>query len=102
MQGVIVRIAVSVFGLLTLAMVLLAVYNEKGAFAVHAQSLKVQAVRKEIKALENENKNLSEEIKALENADPAVIEKIARDELGLVKPGDRILVLPADPASDKN
>ena len=56
MQGVIVRIALSVFGLLTVAMLLLALFNDKGCFAVYAQSLKLKALQENIKALENENK----------------------------------------------
>ena len=100
MQGVIVRIALGVFGLLTVSMLLLAVFNDKGAFAVYDRSLKLKAVESENIALEKENRQLNEEIKALET-DPAAIEKAAREEQGLVKPGEYILVLPdsATPAT---
>ena len=94
MQGVIVRIALSVFGFATLAMLLLAIYNDKGFFAVHAQGLKVKAIQKENEAIEEENKRLNDEIRALDNADPDAIEKRARENLNLVKPGDVILQLP--------
>jgi cell division protein FtsB len=93
MKGVIVRIALSVFGLLTVAMLLLAIFNDKGALAVYARSLKLDAVNKENAAIEEQNKELQRENKALED-DPAAIEKIAREKLGLVKPGEVILVLP--------
>jgi cell division protein FtsB len=94
MKGVIVRIALSVFGLLTVAMLLLAIFNDKGAMAAYARSLKLDAMNKENAAIEEQNKQLRRENKALED-DPAAIEKIAREQLGLVKPGEVILILPS-------
>ena len=93
MQGVIVRIALAVFGLLTVAMLLLAVFNEKGALQVHAQARKLSAIESEISRLDTENKKLTAEIQAL-RSDPATIEKLAREELKLVKPGEVVLVTP--------
>ena len=94
MKGVIVRIALSVFGLLTVAMLLLAIFNDKGAMAVYARSLKLKAMNAGNAALEEQNKQLQLENNALEQ-DPSTIEKIAREKLGLVKPGEVILVLPS-------
>jgi len=93
MQGVIVRIALAVFGLLTVAMLLLAVFNEKGALQVHAQARKLSAIESEISRLDTENKKLTAEIQAL-RSDPTTIEKLAREELKLVKPGEVVLVTP--------
>ena len=93
MQGVIVRIALAVFGLLTVAMLLLAVFNEKGALQVHAQARKLGAIESEISKLDTENKKLTAEIQAL-RSDPTTIEKLAREELKLVKPGEVVLVTP--------
>jgi cell division protein FtsB len=93
MQGVIVRIALAVFGLLTVAMLLLAVFNEKGALQVHAQARKLSAIESEISRLDAENKKLTAEIQAL-RSDPTTIEKLAREELKLVKPGEVVLVTP--------
>ncbi|MBI4471910.1 MAG: septum formation initiator family protein [Acidobacteria bacterium] len=93
MQGVIVRIALGVFGLLTVAMLLLAIFNDKGALQVHARSEKLAAIEKEIAAIESENKKLTGEIRAL-RSDPATIEKLAREELKLVKPGEVVIVTP--------
>ena len=95
MQGVIVRIALAVFGLLTVAMLLLAVFNEKGALEVHAQAKKLTTIETEIAKLDSENKQLNADIQAL-RTDPAAIEKVAREELKLVKPGEIILVTPAE------
>ena len=93
MQGVIVRIALAVFGLLTVAMLLLAVFNDKGALQVHVQADKLAALETDIAKLDAENKQLTADIQAL-RTDPTTIEKFAREELKLVKPGEIVLVTP--------
>ncbi|HLH31634.1 MAG TPA: septum formation initiator family protein [Terriglobia bacterium] len=92
-QTVIVRIALAVFGLLTVAMLLLAVFNDKGALQVHSQASKLTAIESDIAKLDSENKQLSSDIQAL-RSDPSTIEKFAREELKLVKPGEIVLVTP--------
>ncbi len=91
MQGVIVRIAVGVFGVLTVAMLLLAIFNDKGALQVHAQAAKLSAIEAEVEKLTAENKQLTTDIEGLRR-DPATIEKLAREELKLVKPGEIVIV----------
>jgi cell division protein FtsB len=93
MQGLIVRIALGVFGLLTVAMLLLAVFNDKGAIQVHAQAKKLEALQADVSKLSAENSALSSEIQKL-RTDPTTIEKFAREELKLVKPGEVVLVTP--------
>jgi cell division protein FtsB len=93
MQGVIVRIALAVFGLLTVAMLLLAVFNDKGALEVHAQARKLAALESDITKLTADNKQLTSDIQGL-RGDPATIEKFAREELKLVKPGEIVIVTP--------
>jgi len=92
-QTVIVKIALGVFGLLTVAMLLLAVFNDKGLIEVHAQAKKLSVVESEISTLDNENKQLTTDIQNL-RSDAGTIEKFAREELKLVKPGEIILVTP--------
>jgi cell division protein FtsB len=92
-QTVIVRIALGVFGLLTVAMLLLAVFNDKGLLEVHGRAKKLSAIESEIGKLDSENKQLTGEIQAL-RSDPNTIEKLAREELKLVKPGEIVLVTP--------
>jgi cell division protein FtsB len=93
MQGVIVRIAFGVFGLLTIAMLLLAIFNDKGALQVRAQAQKLTALEADVSKLEAENKQLTNDIQGL-RSDPNTIEKFAREELKLVKPGEIVLVTP--------
>lgn len=61
----------------------------------------VWQLKKQIQALENEQKNLLEKQKVLVDEmqslnDPEIIERIARESLGMVKPGETIIV-PAQP-----
>jgi len=93
MQGLLARIALGVFGLLTAAMLLLAVFNDRGALQVRAQSQKLNVLQAEIERLEQENEQLAREIHAL-RTDPATIERLAREQLKLVKPGEVVLVAP--------
>ena len=93
MQGLIVRIALGVFGLLTVAMLLLAIFNDKGALQVRAQWQKLNAIESDSRQVDLDNRQLGNEIKAL-RTDPAAIEKLAREQLKLVKPGEVVLVSP--------
>jgi len=93
MQGLIVRIALGVFGLLTVAMLLLAVFNDKGLLEVQAQAKKLSTIESEVNKLDGDNRKLTAEIQAL-RTDPSTIEKLAREELKLVKPGEIVLVTP--------
>ena len=94
MQGLLPRIAVGVFGLLTVGMLLLAVFDPHGALAVRKQHAKRDQVTSEVVALTRENEELKKEIDQLRH-DPATIERIAREQLKLVKPNEIILVEPA-------
>src|SRR5689334_1984529 len=90
MQGLVPRIAVGVAGLLTVGMLLLAVFDPHGALAVRRQRSKLQDVNSEVAKLEQQNEQLKKEIDQLRH-DPATIERIAREQLGLVKPGEVVL-----------
>ena len=94
MQGLLPRIAIGVFGLLTVGMVLLAVFDPHGALAVRKQHTRLDQVNSEVAALTEENERLRKQIDQLRH-DPATIERIAREQLGLVKPGEVILRTPA-------
>ena len=93
MKGLLVRIALGVFGLLTLTVLVLAVFNDKGLLQVRGQSKKLIAVESDVTELDAENKQLTKEIQAL-RTDPTTIERLAREELKLVKPGEIVLVSP--------
>ena len=96
MQGVIVRIAVSVVGLLTFAIILLAVFNDNGYIALRRQRQKVNILEMENASIIAENKQLAADNEALKS-DPNTIEKIAREELKLVRPGEVVIETPSTP-----
>ena len=81
-----------VLTLVMLSLVLLLLFGhgligKKGYLAVRRMKQQNQELNQKIEQLNRENKQTMEEIKALKS-DPKAIEKIAREELGLVKPGD--------------
>jgi cell division protein FtsB len=59
----------------------------------------IDRVREDLSKLNEDNRRLADQVKALRR-DPKLIEKIARDELGLAKPGEIIIKVPA-PAQPK-
>jgi cell division protein FtsB len=94
MQGIIVRVAFGVFGVLSVFILLLAVFNENGALAVHRRRVKLEAFEEENRRNAKENEDLAVEIQALKS-DPFRIEAIAREEYGQVRPGEVIFELAA-------
>lgn len=100
MQGLLPRVAVGVFGLLTVAMVLLAVFDDRGALEVSKRHAELDRINTEIAALQQQNESLKKEIDDLKY-DPATIERIAREQLTLVKPGEIILITPEPEAAKK-
>jgi cell division protein FtsB len=93
MEGLLPRIAAGVFGLLTVGILLLAVFDPHGALAVRKQHVKLSELNSEVATLTQQNEELKKEIDSLRH-DPATIERIAREELNLVKPNEIILVTP--------
>jgi cell division protein FtsB len=56
----------------------------------------------EVEARQRENSLLREQIRRLAGADPSAIEEIARRELGLIRPGERLFIIrDVTPASRK-
>jgi len=104
MKKLINQIALVVFGVLVIATLLLAIFNEKGVLQVQSQSQKLSGIESEVSKIKADNKTLADEIHAL-RTDPTTIEKLAREELRLVKPGEVVLITPANenvPSPDKN
>jgi cell division protein FtsB len=78
------------FVMLSLLLLLLfghGMLGKKGYLAVRRLKQQNEELNHKIEQLKRENGQTMEEIKALKS-DPKTIEKIAREELGLVKPGE--------------
>jgi cell division protein FtsB len=87
--------------LLLLALVLLAVHDIFGAhgfIAMRRTAREIDEARDEITRLDTENRALADQVGALKS-DPRMIERIAREEMGLARPGEMIFKVPADPAT---
>jgi len=82
-------------GLAVLA-VSFAAYGGQSLTRVWSLKKEVDTLEREVGALRAETARLSAEVDRLRN-DPDYIEQIAREKLGLVKPGEQVLKLP--PAS---
>ena len=63
-------------------------------FAVWEQEQKLEALQVQVRRLEAENDSLQGVLEQLDN-DMSYIEKVAREELGLIKPGE--IVIPLGP-----
>ncbi|HLE37280.1 MAG TPA: septum formation initiator family protein, partial [Candidatus Acidoferrales bacterium] len=55
----------------------------------------IESLQQEITKISEENKNLAEQVNALKT-DPKLIERIAREEMGLARQGEKIFKLPGN------
>jgi cell division protein FtsL len=91
-----------VLALLIAALVVHDVFGTHGYLALRRTNLEIEKVQKDIARLNKENAELAEEVQAL-RTDPNKIEAIARDGLGLAKPGEVIIKIPqAQQQNEKN
>jgi len=95
-RGVAGRPAVSpraLRGVMAAAAVLLLVYGGGSLVRVWQMQREVETLERDIASLRDETQRLPRTIDGLRN-NPDEIERLARETLGLVKPGERILKLP--------
>jgi len=89
------RRALGVLGMSVAALLLLG-YGGQSLARVWHMKQEVESLEREIGSLRTETERLSVAINRLRN-DPDHIEQVAREALGLVKPGERVLKLPPSP-----
>jgi cell division protein FtsL len=80
-------------GLLVLVMIVHDVFGTHGFLVMRRTQNEIRKVKADLEALSKENAALAQEVKDL-NTDPRLIEKIARDDLGLARPGEIIIRIP--------
>ncbi len=78
--------------LFLVALILNSLFGSRGMLHLAGQRERVSALQSEIDQLRNENHRLMIEIAAL-RTDPAAIERIAREELGYVRPDETVYLL---------
>lgn len=75
------------------------VFGTHGVLAMHRSQVEARKIQQEINQLDKENQALQNHVKDLKT-DPATIECIAREDMGLARPGEHIFKTqprPADP-----
>ena len=65
------------------------VFGTHGMLAMRRSQKQAADIQKQIDQLNSENQTLQDKIKSLKN-DPAAVEHIAREEMGLARPGEFI------------
>jgi cell division protein FtsB len=76
-----------------LALLLNGLFGDRGYLHVIEKRDRTEALAREVDHLSTENSRLAIEIQALKT-DPSAIEKIAREELGLARPGEKVFLIP--------
>lgn len=78
--------------LILLASLLNSLFGDRGVLGLLEARRELRQIEEEIAALRAENQRLIEEIRSLKS-DPRAIEKLAREELGLLKPNEVALII---------
>jgi cell division protein FtsB len=90
------RHLLEILGLALLALGIHDIFGAHGYLAMRRSQEQIEELRGQIEKLNQENQALAEHVNALKT-DPEAIEKIAREEMGLARPGEMIFKLPAAP-----
>ena len=92
--------------LILAASALNALFGDRGLLELLQMREEVESLDREIEMLRAENQKILEEIRSLKTS-PLVVERLARENLGLVKPGEVVLLIrgtgdapPAPPNSE--
>jgi len=81
-------------------LVLQDIFGTHGVLAMRRSQQQAADIQKEIDQLNQENQKLQDRVKSLKS-DPAAIERIAREEIGLARPGEYIFKIPQKPADSQ-
>lgn len=76
----------------TLVLVVDALIGDKGLVESRRARRRYEEVAASLAALQRDNARLRDEMRRL-NEDPATIESVAREELGLIRPGEIVFIL---------
>lgn len=82
-----------------IALLVGSLFGDRGFLQLAEQKRRAETLAGEIEALRTENGRLAEEIRAL-LTDPATIERLAREELGLARPGETVFLVQEEASAD--
>jgi cell division protein FtsB len=87
---------------LALALLLLQdIFGTHGLVAMRRSQKNAAQIQQEIARIDQENRQLQDRVKSLKS-DPAAIERIAREEMGLARPGEYIFKIPPKSSNSGN
>ena len=88
------------FACLLVILIVTALFGKKGVMELRRSRRVLARQAETIRALEEERTRLEAEILRLER-DPRAVEKQAREKLGLIAPGEKVVVAPGPPPAKK-
>lgn len=87
------RLLYAAVALLIVALAIDGVFGAHGMIATYRLKLKVEKSQQHVNQLEQENKVFADQVRKLKTQ-PSAIEHVARERMGLVKPGELVFKLP--------
>ena len=82
-----------ILGLALFALLVHDIFGPHGFIAMRRTQKEIDEIRQQIGKINDENKSLTGEVNSLKT-DPKAIERVAREEMGLARPGELIYRLP--------
>jgi len=82
-----------ILGFALLALLVHDIFGAHGFVAMRRTQKEIEQIREQIDKINDENKSLTNQVTSLKS-DPKAIEHIAREEMGLARPGEMIFKLP--------
>jgi cell division protein FtsB len=86
--------------ILVIALVVGSLFGDRGFLQLFRQQQRAQALARDIDELRMDNRRLASEIAAL-RSDPRAIERLAREELGLTRPGETVFLIREEPDGEQ-
>ncbi|MGH9357776.1 MAG: FtsB family cell division protein [Terriglobia bacterium] len=83
--------------LVVIALIVRSFFGANGFLALRQKRRESQALSQQIEQLKQENSSLEKDVQGLKS-DPATIERYAREELHMARPGELIYMLPPQPS----
>ena len=87
------RNGILVLLLVSIALIVHNIFGQNGYLASRRQRQELKTLQQQILQLRQDNEQLDKENRALKS-DPAAIERLAREQMHLAKPGEKIYTLP--------
>ena len=85
--------------IVVIGLVVGSLFGDRGLLQLVSQRERADALGREIEQIKADNSRLAADIRALRQ-DPAAIERLAREELGLARPGETVFVIREEASAD--